>query len=147
MIDSPNGWVVGGDGVLVKTADNGVTWLQVRVRGAAAGPDFLAIKTLGTGAQAIVVGTNGMVYLRTANRFDPVNLGAQAVTVNLNDVAVLNGGANFVAVGDEGTILSFDGTTWTQPKSQTNEPLLFASFDALNHGFVVGREFMILEFR
>jgi photosystem II stability/assembly factor-like uncharacterized protein len=141
------GYVVGAGQAVFLTQDGGSSWTAVPVHGGVAGEDFLAVATWGDGTPAIAVGTDGLVYEKTATRFDPVDPGF-GVTQNLQDVQVLTSGTDeHVRIcGLGGTALFRDNGVWSLPKSQTTDPLASISFSAPDEGYVVGRQFLVMKY-
>lgn len=144
FIDANTGYAVGTGARAYKTTNGGNTWRRLEFVGTPPIFNFNAVATWGDGSKAIVVGDQGLVYQLTTDKLEAVNLGASAVTLHLNDVVALDGGAEFMIVGDLGIALRHDGSTWTQPKTFTNSNLVSASFYASDEGFVFGRSFLVL---
>jgi photosystem II stability/assembly factor-like uncharacterized protein len=141
------GFVVGANQAAFLTQDGGVSWTAVPIHGGVAGEDFHAVATWGDGTPAIAVGTDGLVYEKTATRFDVVDPGF-GVTQNLQDVQVLTSGTDeHVRIcGLGGTVLFRDNGVWSLPKSQTTDPLASISFSAPDEGYVVGRQFLVMKY-
>jgi photosystem II stability/assembly factor-like uncharacterized protein len=141
------GYVVGAKRSVYRTINGGQSWNPVGVVGGNPGETFFDVETWGSGTPAILVGQNGGVYERTAGRFVKQTLGL-TVTENLNDVQVINLGTDVVRIcGDNGVVLFRDSGVWTKPRSLTNEPLFKLAFQGSGHGFAVGKNFLIAEYR
>lgn len=148
FVDRDHGYVIGADGVILATADNGLTWtyrgkpqygdLQAldfvdefhgQVVGTNTGrPDAVNYTTLSTNDS----GESWQVNLAGKLTEDPspINLRAVAVTVPMHAVAV----------GDRGRIyVTFDeGKTWRNRRNGTNEELHDVAFADRRRGLAVG---------
>jgi hypothetical protein len=116
MLDQTVGWAV-GDGVILKTTNQGVTWSATSFPGV----NFQAISSSFNSA-IIAVGNGGVIY-RSINFGETWTLRDAGTTSNLNDVLV--SGFEVTAVGDNGTICrSTDaGSTWTSSTFGTSNLL------------------------
>jgi hypothetical protein len=123
----------------------GVNWSPVTVTGGS-GETFFDVATWDDGTPAILVGQNGGVFEKTGTAFVKQTLGL-TVTEHLNDVEVLNSGSNVRICGQNGVVLFRDSGTWTKPKSQTNDPLYRLVFQSPTHGFGVGQQFVLVEYK
>jgi photosystem II stability/assembly factor-like uncharacterized protein len=143
------GYVVGDDERVIYTSNGGVTWARVGiVGGATSGIDLRSVDTWGDAVDAVAVGDQGEFLERSGggrfSRITPTT--ANAGGNGLNSVTSPDSGTTYWAAGDAGTAIRFDGTAWTDFKTQTRENLFSAAFDAADHGFIVGREFYCAEF-
>lgn len=95
------------------------------------------------------------MLVRDGARFQVVDLSGAIGTAQLNAVAVLGGGTRIVVAGNDGLIAEWEGTTfadalnpsnWTTPKSLTDLHIAAISFDAVDHGFVIGQNALVLEY-
>jgi hypothetical protein len=96
------------------------------------------------------VGSKGSVFDLTAGSFTWVDLGPVSVTQHLNDVEdISNAGTNIRICGDEGVVLFRDNGAWQDPspKSETTEPLYRLSFQSTAHGFGIGQQSLVTEYR
>ncbi len=142
------GYVCGLNAKVFRTTDGGQTWAAVPVVGSTPGDLFYDVTTWGDGTQAIMVGQNGGVYEKSGTRFVKQTLPFNpSVTALLRDVEILNSGTNVRICGDYGVVLFRDSGTWTKVRSQTTWPLVKLDFQSPTHGFGVGFNFMITEYR
>lgn len=140
------GYAVGEDMSAYFTSNGGTTWTTVGVLPSIPGEDFKAVKTWGSGANAYAVGTSGIVYFKASTRFVPVATGF-SLTEDLHSIEVINSGADVIIGGDHGQVLHFENGSWKNPKSQTREPIYSISFSADDQGFLIGKKFIIVEYR
>jgi photosystem II stability/assembly factor-like uncharacterized protein len=148
FVDRDHGYVIGSDGLILATADNGLTWtyrgkpqygnlqdlefvdeFHGQIVGANTGrADAVGYTTLGTNDAGETWQAN--LARPTGERVSPINLHAVAVTVPMHAVAV----------GTEGRIfVTFDeGFTWRNRRSGTNEDLRDVAFADRRRGLVVG---------
>jgi len=134
FVNSSNATLVGEDGVILKTTDNGLTWSE-QTSG--------VVNTLYGNASfnadtGLAVGENGVV-LKTFNGGADWSIITSGVTAVLRDVSVA-GTQNAVVCGDSGTILlSTDyGDTWSIVTSNTANNLKDIAFVDQNIGFIIG---------
>ncbi|MGQ0552265.1 MAG: WD40/YVTN/BNR-like repeat-containing protein [Planctomycetota bacterium] len=146
------GYVVGANLSAWKTEDGGASWDEVVVLGGS-GETLYDVQTWGDGTQAIAVGQNGAVFVKTAARFARVPEEAVsgeefgfAVFEHLYDVEVLNSGTNVRVGGDKGAVLFRDSGTWTRKRSDTTHPLSKLAFQSAAEGFAIGQMFVVLKY-
>lgn len=132
FVDPNHGWVVGGNGTIMRTADAGQTW-ETQSSGITwwRGVHFTSL------TNGWVVGDGGQILHTT----DGINWSPQASTVpqQLNGVWFTSATTGF-AVGANGTILKTtnSGTTWNAQSSGTASTLNAVWFANANTGWVVG---------
>jgi photosystem II stability/assembly factor-like uncharacterized protein len=144
-----SGYIVGEDETVRFSANSGATWSAVDVRSASVNHNLLSVQAFGTlGADAVAVGTGGRVFLReNGGDFARLTLPSEVATANdLNDVRVFNGGDDWVIAGNRGTVLFYDGTDWSAPKTKTSEDLYDAPFVDPDEGFVIGKQFLVCKY-
>ncbi|MBI1382002.1 MAG: hypothetical protein GC161_13055 [Planctomycetaceae bacterium] len=146
FIDSSTGYAVGTERTAYVTSNGGANWTAVTVSGTTAGQSFRAVATWDSGTKAAAVGTGGIVYYRDGGAFNAVSLGSHATDVAFNDVEILDGGDEVMICGDAGQIRRYASSTWSSPKSMTSQNIHALSFDADDHGFAIGQQFVILEY-
>lgn len=146
FIDSSTGYAVGTERTAYVTSNGGSNWTAVTVSGTTAGQSFRAVATWDSGTKAAAVGTGGIVYYRDGGAFNAVSLGSHATDVAFNDVEILDGGDEVMICGDAGQIRRYASSTWSSPKSMTSQNIHALSFDADDHGFAIGQQFVILEY-
>jgi photosystem II stability/assembly factor-like uncharacterized protein len=142
------GYIVGEDETVLFSDDGGESWEVVEVDAASDNHNFLSVQAFGEEAEnAVAVGTGGRVFLRQGGAFQRVTIPPPAVTAqDLNDVRILNDGEDWIIGGNHGTVLLFDGTTWTRPKTQTSENFVDVPFLATDHAFAIGLQFALCEY-
>jgi photosystem II stability/assembly factor-like uncharacterized protein len=144
-----SGYIVGEDEVVLFSDDSGASWTELTVEGASASRNLLSVQAFGEDAEhAVAVGTAGRVYLRhNGGDFEEIVIPGAAFTLeDLNDVRILNDGEDWIIGGNHGTVLLFDGTTWTRPKSKTSENIVDVPYLATDHAFAIGLQFAICEY-
>ncbi|MBI1380461.1 MAG: hypothetical protein GC161_05160 [Planctomycetaceae bacterium] len=156
FVDEDTGYAVTAGMKTWATSDSGANWTEVQILSAPSTTQALrAVSTFGSGAKAVAVGSAGLVLVRDGTRFQVVDLSATIGAAQLNAVAVLGGGTRIVVAGNDGLIAEWEGTTfadalnpsnWTTPKSLTDLHIAAISFDAVDHGFVVGQNALVLEY-
>lgn len=156
FVDEDTGYAVTAGMKVWYTSNSGATWTQVPILSAPSTTQALrAVSTFGSGAKAAAVGSAGLVLVRDGARFQVVDLSGLIGTAQLNAVAVLGGGTRIVVAGNDGLIVEWEGTTfadalnpanWTTPKSLTDLHIAAISFDAVDHGFVIRQNALVLEY-
>ncbi|MGQ0552798.1 MAG: WD40/YVTN/BNR-like repeat-containing protein [Planctomycetota bacterium] len=146
------GYVVGVNLTIYKTTDGGVNWREVGTTGGS-GETLYDVQTWGDGSEAIAVGQNGAVFVRSTGNFVKVPEEATSgeefgfeVTEHLYDVEVLNSGTNVRVGGDKGAVLFRDSGTWTRKRSDTTHPLSKLAFQSASEGFAIGQMFVVLKY-
>jgi hypothetical protein len=127
------------------SGDGGTSWSTVTVTGGS-GETFHDVATWDDGTEAILVAAGGGVYVKSDTAFVKQDLGSLATTSDLFDVEVLDDGDVVRIGGDRGMVLFRDGGTWSRPRSTTSVPLYKLAFQAADHGFAIGRNFLIAEY-
>ncbi len=143
--DPCTGYAVGDLGSAFITADGGDNWSST---GIGTGETVYDIQTWGDGSQAVAVGENGGVWIRSGFRFAKVDWQVEGLSVDedLYDVEVLNDGDEIWISGDQGVLLYRDPTlTWSKPPSGTTIILPKVSFPTTSQGFAIGGTFTILK--
>ena len=138
-------YVVGSGASAYISGDGGTTWSAVTVTGGS-GETFFDVATWDDGTEAILVAAGGGVYVKASTAFVRQDLGALATTADLYDVEVLDDGDTVRIGGNRGVALFRDGGTWTRPRSATSVPIYRMAFQAADHGFAIGRNFLIAEY-
>src|SRR3989304_9275148 len=125
--------LVGEDGVIMKTTDNGLTWSE---------QNSGIVNTLYGNAsfdtdKGMAAGENGAI-LKTTDGGANWSIISSGVSSHLRDVTTV-GTQNAVICGDDGTILfsSDFGETWTSITSNTNYSLKDVVFVDENIGFMI----------
>jgi len=143
-VDDQTGYVVGGQGTILKTLDGGASWtaLDSGVILDLETVDFPHDVTTG-----YVVGDAGRI-LRTTGGGDVWNALPSGTTANLRGIYFLGDSGTGYVVGDSGTILKTTdgGNAWTPQVSGTNEKLESVQFPTDGSvGYIVGRKGKILK--
>lgn len=158
FIDEDTGFLAGAGGKVYRTTTAGVApWTEVGLSGSPA-PTF-AIQDVtawadatsgGDGTAAILVGDGGNVYVKgaTDGTFQKVTDSVvSSVRGALFDVEVLSNGTTVRICGENGAVLFRDSGTWSAPKSEVSRLLRKMEFQSGSHGFGVGSDFVIAEYR
>ena len=131
-------------GLAMYTENGGSSWINIPVTSAVNGSDHLAV-AIGTSLDQVRVTTsNGKLLERQTNgdlEVETVSIPANVVLRGLDYKA-----GTWVACGDKGTVLLRSGSSWTSPKSQTSTVLYSVSFDAADHGFLIGLQSFLGEY-
>jgi photosystem II stability/assembly factor-like uncharacterized protein len=135
-------WVVGSSGVISRSADRGVTWLNV---GAAPGGTALYGVDFATATVGWAVGAGGAI-LRSDDAGATWTAQTSGVTTILRGVSFFDA-SNGWAVGDAGVILATTngGTTWTRQSSSITTTLYGVHFVSATTGWAVGASGRILK--
>jgi len=135
FLDTATGWVVGNQGIIVKTTSGGTNWIQEN-------PStqnniyyvFFVNKNLGW-----ISGQSGMIEKTTdgGNTWLPQESGT---SLDVLSMYMVNAEQGWAAVGDSGIILSTQngGTTWQRQTSGVNVQLRNTIFTDMNHGWICG---------
>jgi photosystem II stability/assembly factor-like uncharacterized protein len=140
--DAQRAVAVGNEGVVLMTADGGMSWRRIELPAAEVGDKLLRVRAL-AGGTALAVGTFGAVLKTT-------DYGATWWRVSKNeDIAWNDVTANADAywiVGEFGRIrVSRDGgTTWQEAGSPVKSSLTGIAFRDARHGVAVGLEGVVL---
>jgi len=139
-----------------RTTDGGDLWTAVGISNPPSATQGLrAIAAFDGGNKAVAVGNAGLLLVRNAGRFEVVDVSGMVGATQLNTVTVLGNGARVVVAGNDGVVLEFEGTNfadalnpsnWTAPKSMTSGHIYDLSFDAVDHGFVLGQQGLVVEY-
>ena len=113
FVNALQGWASGMDGVIISTADGGVTWKKIK--NPAEEDKITLYKIMGSGNTCFAVGQKGFcVYSGDAGKTWGIKKADTNTKSWLRDIAVIDEKQGF-AIGSRGTILkTADGaTTWT----------------------------------
>lgn len=136
------GWIVGDNGLIIKTEDDGATWTIQK-----SGTDVSLYNVdFRDKKNGIIVGSSGTI-LRTENggqSWEKVN---SSTTKSLLRVTFINDKTGWI-VGSGGTILRTDdkGKSWVKQSSQTEESMYGLFSDKKNNSWVVGKKGLILKY-
>ena len=129
-----HGWIVGGDGTIIRTVDGGNEWTAPNsgVTNTLFSVHFINLN-LGW-----VSGTSGVLLKTTDGGTNWISK-SLSITNSLFDIQFINNYVGWV-VGNEGTILKTEdgGNNWVILPSQTNKDLYSVFFLDNNIGYVVG---------
>jgi photosystem II stability/assembly factor-like uncharacterized protein len=133
------GWAVGAGGVILTTSNGGTTWTP-QTSGVVTTLNSVAFTNTTNGW---VVGDNGVILVTTngGSSWAPQASGVGAT--NLNDVYFVDG-THALAVGDGGTTLFYNGTTWGLRTSGTLSDLNGVTMINATNGWAVGDNGVIL---
>ncbi len=155
FIDEDTGYAVTTGMKIYSTSNGGSSWSTVGITNRPSTQALRAVATFGDGSKAIAVGAAGSVLVRNGTNFQVVDLSSLIGLTQLNTVTVLGGGTRIVAAGNDGVVVEFEGSTfadalnpsnWSTPKSMTDLHIFAVSFDAVDHGFVLGQQGLIIEY-
>ncbi len=131
-----------------RTANSGNQWVPIPFIG---GSTDVALKDVQVSPSGVVfaVAEMGEVYQYDSgsSSFLQVDLGSATSTNNLNGLAFVPVSGKIFAVGDNGFVLHFDGTSWSTVKSQTSHPLHSATFFYPALGYVMGVRFGLVKWQ
>lgn len=138
------GYIGGEIPYVYATENGGGSWQTLNLPS----PDpVFDIETWGDGSNAIAVGRNGGVWVKTSSRFLKVNWQDHNLVVdeNLMDVEFIEATNEVWVCGDRGGLLYRDSAgSWSKHPSGTSEPLVKVAFPAPGVGFAVGITFTAL---
>jgi hypothetical protein len=109
MVDAPDGWIVGDDGVILRW--NGTDWNQVP---SPTDADLRGVYMLNS-TDGWAVGIDGVTIHWNGTSWTQVSSGT---AVNLLDIEAA--GQHYYAVGENGTVIMWNGTKWTPEILPTN---------------------------
>ncbi len=136
------GWVVGNDGVIIKTEDNGITWYPLQSGTLLNLYDVHFIdRDLGwaVGELGVIIHTDDGGNTWAKQESDPANLYENLYGVHVHS-KILGW-----AVGDNGTILRWNGLRWERQRTITGNNLYGLYFVSLSTGWAVGEDGIILQ--
>lgn len=117
FLNSNTGYVCGDGGVLFKTVNGGINWTSSNSGISSVNLNSVSFKDLNNGT---AVGDNGTIYV-TANA--GASWSAQTSGTAYNLLKVKYFGSSLYAVGEYGTILSGNGSSWTQIITRTKSDI------------------------
>ena len=135
------GWVVGNDGVILKTEDSGISWYPLQSRTLLNLYDVHFVnRNLGwaVGELGIIIHTGDGGNTWTKQESNPPNIYEDLHGVHAHS-QVLGW-----AVGDNGTILRWNGLRWEKQRTVTRSNLYGIYFVSLSTGWAVGEGGIIL---
>jgi len=141
FIDSNNGWVAGGGGMIIYTNDAGVNWQQ-QVSGT---PNSLNDLCFIDNNSGYAIGDNGTILKTTNGGIDWTQLPSGTQT-NLNGMCIINSDNIWVVGGDRFWPNDFSiilnttdgGMNWTQWVYEDTTSLNDIYFTDINNGYAVG---------
>ncbi len=155
FLDADTGYAVTGGMKAWWTTTGGANWAEVAISSPPSTQALNAVATFGDGSRAIAAGAAGLVLVRNGTRFQVVDLSGLIGATQLNDVAILGGGTRIVVAGNDGLIVGWAGSdfadalvpsNWFVPKSMTETSIVAVSFDAVDHGFAIGQQGLVVEY-
>jgi photosystem II stability/assembly factor-like uncharacterized protein len=131
--NSTTATLVGQDGLIMKTTDNGLTWTQ---KSSNISNTLYGVSTLGT--IAIASGETGVV-LRTTDNGDNWETVLLPTTEDMKDAEII-AGTRAIVCGNNGQIFLSDdaGLNWSNISSGTSNNLTDVLFINSDRGFIVG---------
>jgi photosystem II stability/assembly factor-like uncharacterized protein len=134
LISSSVGWIVGENGIILRTTDGGTSW-QTQSSGTTVYLNDVSFTDANNGT---VVGDNGII-LRTTNGGSTWQSQSSGTTYILHGVSFTDANTGTV-VGQGGTILrtTNGGSSWLPQSNQTTAFLRGVSFTDINNGTIVG---------
>jgi hypothetical protein len=124
-------WAVGNGNTIVRW--DGAAWLKVSDTTSQQGPPDNYWGVWGSGVDAWVVGDNSIIHCKIALSCTTESSGGGALTGVWGSAA-----NNIFAVGENGRILRYNGTSWTSMTSGTNRRLGRVTGSGPNDVWVVG---------
>jgi photosystem II stability/assembly factor-like uncharacterized protein len=133
FIDREKGFVVGDEGLILRSNDGGVTWAEQQ-----SGTDAQLFHLSFRGKRGWAVGTGGVI-LHTDDGGGNWYPQRSGVDTDLNRVMMASEEIGFIT-GDNGLMLRTEngGATWSQISVGTDQPLFGMSFLDKKTGWVVG---------